>query len=82
MYSNPNLKPFSGFPLPDFHALCCPHCNHWKMYPHNLGDIEGFLCAGPTTVPLGYDPDRFITCGKFTSRLKVETFVGLMIVGE
>lgn len=59
------------FPIPEFHALACPHCDKYKMYPHTLAGIEGFKCSAPDT-----------ECGKFMSALEAKQFIGMSMVKE
>lgn len=53
-----------------------------KLTIQRYPESRGILCAGPTTIPSGYDPKRFVTCGKFTSENEVILFKDIRMIKE
>jgi hypothetical protein len=73
-------EPYTGT-LPKGYSLVCPHCRYWKAYPFSLGKIKGIKCAGPATEKEKAYPNATI-CGKFTSLLQVNSYIGIEMVKD
>ncbi len=58
------------FPVPEFHALCCPHRDKYKM-KRIQKPIDGYKCLGD-----------FDSCGKIMTKLEAESFIGMEMVEE
>ena len=75
------------FPLPEFHALCCPSCGVWKMYPRFVSGALLWKCSGPeveSDLLPGVQVGKGIgvICGKWHTDESIKSFIGLQMVEE